>query len=192
MVWSGLNVSQSLHLLYMNRHICFRLIPPFSSHSSRSANATDPMTNLKAWHCIQTLFHLWRRPNISVACGAGAYWSQCSSRRRRGDGRRRRVSGSAEEADRDKINGSDRECTRQQEIQSKPINNILVRQPLPPPRPMTPLAPAADWGPLDYWPARVRRGWRPRLHNTALIWGPHSPLASICWTFVFQHVCEFV
>ena len=35
-------------------------------------------------------------------------------------------------ADQDKINGSDRECRRQQEIQSRPINNILVRQQLPP------------------------------------------------------------
>lgn len=31
-------------------------------------------------------------------------------------------------ADQDKINGSDTECRRQQEIQSRPINNILVRQ----------------------------------------------------------------
>lgn len=37
-------------------------------------------------------------------------------------------------ADQDKINGSDRECRRRQEIQSGPINNILVRQQLPPPQ----------------------------------------------------------
>ncbi|CAJ1068079.1 hypothetical protein D5F01_LYC09851 [Xyrichtys novacula] len=42
--------------------------------------------------------------------------------------------GPSVEADQDKINGSDRECRRQQEIQSRPINNILERQKRPPPQ----------------------------------------------------------
>lgn len=63
-------------------------------------------------------------------------------------------------ADQDKINGSDRECRRQQEIQSGPINNILVRRQLPPPQsPLPPRTPPplpsphpCRMGPLDYWP----------------------------------------
>lgn len=55
--------------------------------------------------------------------------------------------------DQDKINGSDRECRRQQEIQSRPINNILVRQQLPPPQPPLPHSTSdphvpAEWAPL--------------------------------------------
>ena len=52
------------------------------------------------------------------------------------------------------INGSERECRRQQEIQSSLINNTLVRQQLPPtqqPLPLsTPNLPTRQLGPLDY------------------------------------------
>lgn len=62
-------------------------------------------------------------------------------------------------AGRDKINGSDRECRRQQEIQSRPINNILVRQQLPPLQPPLPRStPRPPWSPLDYLPPRAEGG----------------------------------
>lgn len=85
------------------------------------------------------------------------HFTQCASEEEGGG-----VGGGSSEqsvgAGQDKINGSDRECRRQQEIQSRPINNIPVRQQLPPPQPPPPCF-TRRLGPLDYWPPRG--GWWP-------------------------------
>lgn len=52
----------------------------------------------------------------------------------------------------DKISGCDRDCRRQQGIQSKPINNILVRQRLPPPQQQSPRSTHNPLGPADWAP----------------------------------------